>query len=126
MSWIKLKNFINQIIDFVKNVANDPRIPARDKTVILALLAMVISPIDIIPDWIPIIGWLDDLVIMAIVLDYFFNLLDQNILLSHYPWGMKSYIWMRRMARMITALTPGPIKKYIWKYQRDPYSNQKS
>ena len=117
----RLKNFISQLSDFIKKVAQDERIPQRDKTVLVALVALIISPVDIIPDWIPIIGWLDDIVLIAIVLDYLFNTLDQSILLSHYPWGMKSYIWLRRMARTITGLTPDFVKKYLWKYERDPY-----
>lgn len=82
---------LKQLIEFIKNVAKDERIPERDKTILLALLALIISPIDFIPDWIPIFGVLDDFVMIALVLDYFFNHIDQVILLSHYPWGMKSF-----------------------------------
>ncbi|RYZ75821.1 MAG: DUF1232 domain-containing protein, partial [Proteobacteria bacterium] len=46
--------FIRDLIQFVRNVAEDTRIPDRDKKVILAMLALIISPFDIIPDWIPI------------------------------------------------------------------------
>lgn len=116
-----LKKFATDLSGFVKNVSVDERIPARDKKVILALVALIISPIDIIPDWIPIIGVLDDLIILAIVLDYLFNVLDQNILLSHYPWNMKSYTWVRRAAKTVTGLTPAFIKNWIWKYKPDPY-----
>jgi|GEM_PF-1362919 len=40
---------------------------AKWKRVIIALLALlyVISPLDLIPDWIPVIGWLDDLGVLA-------------------------------------------------------------
>ena len=125
MSLIELKNFFTQAVDFVKKVAGDERIPPRDKKVVLALLALLISPLDIVPDWIPVIGLMDDVVILAIVLDYFFNILDQNILLSHYPWGMKSYIWLRRVARVITGMTPGFVKRWVWKYEADPYATNR-
>ncbi len=121
MSLNKLKNFGSQLVGFIKNVANDERIPARDKKVVLALLALVISPMDLIPDWIPIFGVMDDVVMIAVVLDYFFEVLDQEIILSHYPWGMKSYLWLRRASKLITALTPSAVKKHIWKYEPDPY-----
>ena len=109
--------WFENLIGFIKAVANDPRIPDRDKAVVLALLALIISPIDIIPDWIPIIGLMDDAVMIAIILDYFFNRLDQEILLSHYPWGMKSYVRTRRFARIIALLTPSFIKNKIWKFK---------
>lgn len=117
----QILNFIKKIIDFVRNVSGDPRIPDRDKKVILICLALVISPIDFIPDWIPIIGVLDDLFIIALVLDYLFEVLDQEILLTHYPFGMKSFARIRRMSRVISGMTPGFVKSMVWKYERSPY-----
>ncbi len=113
--------FFKKLVQFIRNVAEDERIPPRDKKIILTFLALVLSPIDLIPDWIPIIGLLDDLVIIAFVLDYFFNVLDDSILLSHYPWGMKSYTSVRRSAKVIAVLTPKVLKDKIWKYQPAPY-----
>lgn len=120
MSLVKIKKFSSDVFSFLKNVAEDPRIPSRDKTVVLALAALIVSPVDFIPDWIPVIGWVDDVILMAVLLDYFFNVLDQDILLSHYPWGLKSFIWLRRVARSIATLTPQFVKDKIWKYRPDP------
>ena len=113
--------FFKDLHEFIRNVANDERIPARDKKLLLAFVALIISPVDLIPDWIPVIGLLDDLIILALVLDYLFNILDNEILLSHYPWGMKSFAAIRRTARLLALLTPGFIKSKIWKYEGSPY-----
>lgn len=113
--------FLNDLKNFIKDVANDPRIPSRDKKMVLALFALIISPFDIIPDWIPIIGWLDDLLLLATILDYFFEVLDQEIILSHFPWDMKKYACLRRLSRMITGITPRWLKKILWKFEGSPY-----
>lgn len=112
---------LKKIIQFLKDVANDERIPPRDKTVLLALIALVVSPIDLIPDWIPLFGQIDDLILIGIILDYFFNKLDDKILLSHYPFGMKSFIALRRYSRMVTWVTPQYLKDRIWAYEKTPY-----
>ncbi|MBT4760881.1 MAG: DUF1232 domain-containing protein [Bdellovibrionaceae bacterium] len=112
---------VKQIIQFLKDVANDHRIPARDKKLLLVFIGLIISPIDFIPDWIPIIGILDDLVILSIVLDYFFEYLDVEILLDHYPFGMKSFNWLRRTSKIITQFTPMWIRNRIWKFKPDVY-----
>jgi uncharacterized membrane protein YkvA (DUF1232 family) len=121
----KSKNFFRNLVGFVKAVAEDERIPSRDKKVVLGLLALVLSPIDLIPDWIPIFGWIDDFVIVAVVLDYFFEVLDQQIILSHYPWGMKSYVWCRRTAKLISQFAPASFKSWVWKYEGSPYDKNK-
>lgn len=46
--------------------ARDPRTPWFAKVLALAVAAYAISPIDLIPDFIPIIGYLDDLIIVPL------------------------------------------------------------
>jgi uncharacterized membrane protein YkvA (DUF1232 family) len=46
----------------------DPRVPWYVKILILLLLGYFISPIDLIPDFIPIIGYLDDLLIISLTI----------------------------------------------------------
>lgn len=113
--------FFKDLIHFLKAVAEDPRIPSRDKKVLLAMIALVISPIDLIPDWIPIFGVMDDIVILALIFDYFFETLDTEVLLSHYPWGMKSFTFVRRSSRLISSLAPQKFKRWLWSYQPDIY-----
>lgn len=116
-----LMKFFKNLKTFLSNTAQDERIPGRDKKILLALIALIISPIDLIPDWIPFLGQLDDLVMIAIVLDYFFSVLDDRILLSHYPWGMKSFVRLKRIAGILEFLVPKFLKKKLWAYVGDPY-----
>ena len=110
-----------ELVKFIQDVAQDERIPSRDKKTILVCVALVASPIDLIPDWIPVIGWIDDLVLLALVVDYLFRVLDSEILLSHFPWSMKKFVFIRRWARVISSLTPNFVRDYIWQYRPSPY-----
>lgn len=113
--------FFKDLKDFLTNTANDERIPARDKKVLLAMIALMISPFDIIPDWIPVIGVLDDLIILSMILDYFFSVLDSRIILSHFPWDMKAYTRLKKIAHFMQMFVPGFVKKKLWTYVGDPY-----
>lgn len=114
MFFFKLKNFF-------KDVADDERIPMRDKKILVVMMGLIISPIDFIPDWIPLYGLLDDLIMLALIMDYLFNVLDQSILLSHYPWGMKSFARIRRIAGVFSFFVPNFIADNLWKYVREPF-----
>ena len=46
--------------------AGDPRVPWYAKVAAIAVAAYALSPIDLIPDFIPVIGYLDDLVIVPL------------------------------------------------------------
>ena len=113
--------FFTDLKNFITNVANDERIPSRDKKVLLAMVALMISPFDIIPDWIPIFGMLDDIILLSIILDYFFSVLDSRIILSHFPWDMKAYARLKKMAHFFQMFVPRFVKKKLWKYVGDPY-----
>jgi uncharacterized membrane protein YkvA (DUF1232 family) len=113
--------FLKDLKDFLVNTANDERIPSRDKKILLAMIALIISPFDIIPDWIPFFGLLDDFIILSIILDYFFSVLDSRILLSHFPWDMKAFARLRSIARALQFFVPNFLKKKLWSYVGDPY-----
>lgn len=110
-----------QMIEFVSEVSKDEKIPSRDKKVIAGLLILIVSPLDFIPDWIPIIGQVDDIIMIALVLDYLFNTLDDDLLLTHWPFSFKSFARLRRAARIIAMLAPRFIKRHLWKYSGSPY-----
>ena len=46
--------------------ARDPRVPLTAKLVAGAVAAYALSPIDLIPDFIPVLGYLDDIVIVPL------------------------------------------------------------
>lgn len=113
--------FIVDMKNFLTETAKDQRIPERDKKILLALIALLISPFDLIPDWIPVFGLLDDFIVLSIILDYFFSVLDREILLSHWPWGMKSFVRLKSVTAVTQYFVPNFVKKKLWSYVGSPY-----
>lgn len=60
--------------------ARDPRTPFGVRLLALAVTAYALSPIDLIPDFIPILGQLDDLVIVPIGLSLVARLLPEEVM----------------------------------------------
>jgi uncharacterized membrane protein YkvA (DUF1232 family) len=63
--------------------ARDPRVPWDAKAVALAVAAYALSPIDLIPDFIPVIGYLDDLIIVPLGIVLAVRLIPPEILAEH-------------------------------------------
>ena len=60
--------------------ARDPRTPAFVRWLALAVAAYALSPIDLIPDFIPVLGWLDDLLLVPAALVLVVRLLPPHVL----------------------------------------------
>ncbi len=58
----------------------DPRIPLKSKIVIAIAVSYVLSPIDLIPDFIPVIGLLDDVLIVPALVGYAVKSIPSEIL----------------------------------------------
>jgi uncharacterized membrane protein YkvA (DUF1232 family) len=63
--------------------ARDPRVPWYAKAVALFVAAYALSPIDLIPDFIPVIGYLDDIIIVPLGIMLAVRLIPPDILAEH-------------------------------------------
>ena len=63
-------------------ILRDVRTPASAKLATIAAVLYVISPIDLVPDFIPILGWLDDGLISILLLKLAQKLLPEDLLAS--------------------------------------------
>ncbi len=110
-----MKEFFRNSLAFATAVVKDPRIPARDKAVLGAMLALVLSPIDIIPDFIPLFGQLDDAIILVLMLDYLCNRVPEEVIREHFPWNPEKLAAWRKRVGFFTRLVPHWAREKIWK-----------
>ena len=63
--------------------ARDPRVPWYAKGLAIAVAAYALSPIDLIPDFIPIIGYLDDLIIVPLGIALVVRMIPPDVMAEH-------------------------------------------
>jgi uncharacterized membrane protein YkvA (DUF1232 family) len=80
-----LAAFIPDCVTTVRRLRKDPRVPRRAKIAIVLAGVWVASPIDLIPEFIPVIGPLDDIVVVALALRYAGRQVPREVLMSAWP-----------------------------------------
>ncbi len=80
-----LAAFIPDCVTTVRRLRNDPRVPRRAKVAIVIAGLWVASPIDLIPEFLPVIGPLDDIVVVALALRYAGRQVPRDVLLAAWP-----------------------------------------
>lgn len=80
-----LAAFIPDCLTTVRRLRKDPRVPRRAKIAVLVAGVWVASPIDLIPEFLPVIGPLDDVVVVALALRYAARQVPSDVLLAAWP-----------------------------------------
>ena len=96
-----LAGFLPACAITVRRLRRDPRVPRRAKLAVGFAGLWVLSPIDLIPEFIPVIGPLDDVVVVALALRYASRRVPRDVLFEAWP----------AEPRLLERLLSGPFRK---------------
>jgi uncharacterized membrane protein YkvA (DUF1232 family) len=74
-----------QAVRTARTLARDPRVPRRAKLAVVVAGLWCLSPIDLIPEFLPVIGPLDDIVVVALALRYAARQVPRDVLAEAWP-----------------------------------------
>ena len=80
----ELAGLLPNLLLLFKGLLRDPRVPRSSKTLIGFAVVWIASPIDLVPEFIPVLGPLDDAVVAALVLRYVVRRTDRSVLDEHW------------------------------------------
>lgn len=97
----------------VWRLSRDPRVPARAKAITFIVAGYLVSPLDVIPDFIPGLGQADDLFVAAFALDQILNRVPDHIVREHWDGDEDVLEVVREILDISTAFVPGWIKNRL-------------
>ena len=97
-----LARFLPDCVTAARVLRRDPRVPRRAKIAIIIGALWVLSPIDLLPEFLPVIGPLDDVIVFALLLRYAARSVPRQAILD--AWPSDPYI----LERLLGPARPGP------------------
>jgi uncharacterized membrane protein YkvA (DUF1232 family) len=88
------------LVTLVRSIRADPATPGRSRLALGALLVYLRSPIDLLPDLLPGIGTVDDLIVAGVVLRRVERRIGADTIRSHWTGTDGDYDILRRVARL--------------------------
>jgi hypothetical protein len=85
-----LAGFIPDCAILLGRLVADPRVPRSRKLLLALVIAYLATPLDLVPDFIPVAGQLDDAIIVALVLRSVFRAADPGLIDQHWPGPAQS------------------------------------
>ncbi len=98
----------------IVSLLGDRDVPLTAKVALGALAVYLASPVDLIPDFIPVVGYLDDLLVAAVVVDGLLSYVDRSLLLKYWPGQPASLDAAAAVARRVARWVPSRIKARIF------------
>lgn len=81
--WLKKSRELNSNVYALYRAMNDPRVPLLAKFLTMLVVAYIISPVDLIPDFIPVLGLLDEIVLVPVFLSLIMHLIPAEIIMEY-------------------------------------------
>jgi uncharacterized membrane protein YkvA (DUF1232 family) len=80
----ELAAFLPNLVVLFRGLLKDPRVPRSSKAWLVFAVAWIASPIDLVPEFIPVLGPLDDAVVAALVLHHVLRRTDRKVIEEHW------------------------------------------
>ena len=105
---------VPRIALLVPRLLADERVPRRTKVALAGLAVYIASPWDLIPDFIPGLGQLDDAIVLLLFVDAVLNQVDDSIILEHWTGEVDTLRRVQEFSRKVSKWTPTQLKTYLF------------
>ena len=98
--------FVPNLMKLLYDLLKDPRVSRADKAILAGVIMYVIVPIDVIPDFVPFVGMVDDSYLIAISLLRLLNRADRQVVLEHWKGGVDIKQLVENIANIAAYFIP--------------------
>jgi uncharacterized membrane protein YkvA (DUF1232 family) len=112
--WKEAALTVPHLAALVTNLLADRRVPAQAKATLAGVVAYLAMPFDLIPDFIPVLGYLDDLLLVILVFDGVVNQIDEAIVTEYWKGDPATLQRLKAMSRRAARFIPGWIKRKLF------------
>ena len=88
---------VPDLVRLLRDLVGDRSTPLDVRAVIVVLVAWIISPIDLIPEFIPVLGPFDDVVVAIVALRYVRRRLGADVLRDRWPGSPEGFAVLTRV-----------------------------
>jgi uncharacterized membrane protein YkvA (DUF1232 family) len=86
------------LVGLVRRLARDPAVPRSVRVTLWLLVGYLIVPFDLVPDFIPVLGWADDVVVVALALRRVVRVAGAEAVERHWQGSDAGLVVVRRLA----------------------------
>ena len=101
------------LVKLLSRMIRDPRVPRRRKLVAGIVLGYLVSPIDLIPDIVPVLGQADDVLLVAFAIRHLMEGAGNDIVLEHWDGDPDLLEIIDTLLQWGSDLLPKPVRRFL-------------
>ena len=105
----ELPNFLKLIFRLLR----DARVPAADKFLFGVVFAYILTPADLLPDFLGLFGMVDDLYLLGLALSRMLARAGTDILLEHWDGNPRTLGYLIEGVEQLGAMLPRPVRRIL-------------
>lgn len=91
---------VPDVVRLLRRLSRDPELPRGVRVRLVLLLGYLVLPIDLVPDFIPVVGYADDAIIVALAIRSVVRVAGPEALDRHWPGAPEGLRAVKRLARV--------------------------
>jgi uncharacterized membrane protein YkvA (DUF1232 family) len=111
-----LPNFFKLVFRLLR----DPRIPALNKALFGAVAVYMLTPLDLLPDFLGVLGWVDDLYLLGLALGRLLASAGPNALLKHWDGNPAALGYLVEGVEEMGGMLPQNVRRALRSIARKP------
>jgi uncharacterized membrane protein YkvA (DUF1232 family) len=105
--------FVPNLLGLMLGLLRDARVSKSDKAILAGVIMYVIVPLDVIPDFIPFIGQVDDAYLLAISILRLLNRADRRVVMDHWRGGTDIKDLVDNISKIAEFFLPNRVKNVL-------------
>ncbi len=103
-------SYLPKFLGLLVNLLRDSRVSNTDKAILGATVAYLLNPVDLVPDWIPFLGLVDDIYLVALAIMRLLLRTDEAVIREHWQGPGDVIAVVRQVAEVAVAFLPHKVK----------------
>ncbi|MGA9598633.1 MAG: DUF1232 domain-containing protein [Acidimicrobiia bacterium] len=104
---------VPNLVKLLLRLLRDRRVPLRRRLAMGAVGLYIASPIDLIPDFVPVVGGIDDLLVLAFAIDYLLESCSQEVIAEHWDGSEDGLELVRGIAAWGVEVLPDRLRRLV-------------
>lgn len=111
--WREAVMAVPNLAKLLTRLMKDPRVSRRSKILAMGTVAYVVSPIDLLPDVIPLVGQVDDIILLVFALNHLVRNSGEHVIREHWDGDRDVLEVIRMLGEMVASSVPKRLRRAL-------------